>query len=80
MLVGWDYPKKGSLKERIDESGLHPITCLTTLTKNEKQKFLSKEKVLCMELCDHPELLKSIGISEKRHGNILKEARELCNL
>ena len=32
-----------------------------------------------MELCNQPELLKSIGISEKRHKNILKEAHELCN-
>lgn len=80
MLVGWDYPKKGSLKERIDVSGLHPITCLTTLSKNEKQKLLSKEKVLCMELCNHPELLKSIGISEQRHKKILNEAHELCGM
>lgn len=80
MLVGWDYPKKGSLKERIDVSGLHPITCLTTLSKNEKQKLLSKEKVLCMELCNRPELLKSIGISEQRHKKILNEAHELCNI
>src|SRR5690606_6702976 len=35
-LVSWDFPKKGSLRERIDGSGLHPITCLTTLTKKEK--------------------------------------------
>jgi len=80
MLVGWDYPKKDSLKERIDNSGLHPITCLTTLTKDEKQKLLSKEKVLCMELCNHPELLKLIGISERRQKNILKEAHQLCGI
>lgn len=80
MLIGWDYPKKGSLKERIDVSGLHPVTCLTTLTKQEKKKLLSKEKVLCMELCDHPELLNAIGISKQRHKKILDEAHELCNM
>ena len=79
-LVGWDYPKKNSLKERIDISGLHPITCLTTLTKDEKQKLLLKEKVLCMELCNHPDLLKLIGISERRQNNILKEAHQLCGI
>ena len=79
-LVGWDYPKKGSLKERIDVSGLHPITCLTTLYKHEKQKLLSKEKVLCMEICNHPQLLNLIGIPEQRHKGILNEAHELCNM
>jgi len=80
MLVSWDYPQNGSLKERIDSSGLHPITCLTTLSKVEKQKLLSREKVLCMELCHQPELLKSIGISEQRQKKILDEAHELCNI
>lgn len=78
MLLSWDYPKKGSLKERIDQSGLHPVTCLTTLTKHEKQQLLDKEIVLCMDLCNNPELLNSIHISAKRQNNILHEAHELC--
>jgi len=78
-LLSWDYPYKGSLKERIDQSGLHPITSLTTLTKNEKQQLLDNDIVLCMDLCSQPKLLNSIGISEKRQKNILHESHELCN-
>lgn len=80
ILIGWDYPKKGSLKERIDISGLHPITCLTTLSKREKQMLLLKEKVLSKELCNNPELLNSIGISKQKHKKILNEAHELCGI
>lgn len=80
MLVGWNYPKKGNLKMQIDESGLHPITSLTTLAKPEKQKLLMMDKVLCMELCHHPDLLKSIGINKQRHSKILDEAYELCGM
>ncbi|MDH5379496.1 MAG: ATP cone domain-containing protein [Cyclobacteriaceae bacterium] len=80
MLIGWDQPEKGSLKERIDIAGLHPITCLTTLTNYEKKILLQKEIVLCMELCHHPELLKSVDISEQRHKKILNEAHELCGI
>lgn len=78
-LVSWDYPLEGSLKERIDKSGLHPITCLTTLTLAEKTKLTHREKVLSKDLCKHPELLTSIGVSQRRQKNILKEAHELCN-
>lgn len=78
MLVGWNYPKKGSLNEQIDESGLHPITCLTTLTKYEKQQLLEKDKVLCMDLCNQPGLLRLIGITEQRDKKILEEAYQLC--
>lgn len=78
-LVSWDYPLEGSLKERIDKSGLHPITCLTTLTLAEKKLLTHREKVLSRELCKHPELLTAIGVSPRRQKNILKEAHELCN-
>ena len=78
-LVSWDYPKGASLKERIDKAGLHPVTCLTTLTLAEKQQLLDKEVVLCMDLCHHPNLLETIGISKQRINQVLNEAHDLCN-
>jgi len=78
-LISWNYPAGGSLKDLIDNSGLYPVTCLTTLTKKNKQKLLSKGKVLCKELCASPELLESIGIKKRQHKKILKEAHELCS-
>lgn len=77
-LLGWDYPNKESLREQINKSGLYPITCLTTLTKVEKQRLLDKKIVLCMELCKDHQLLMNIGISESRIEKILKEAHILC--
>jgi hypothetical protein len=77
-LFGWDYPKKDSLKKRIDSSGLHPLTCLTSLTALEKQKLLEKEIVLSADLIKHPEFLQDINIPSQRHKNIINEARQLC--
>ena len=42
-MLGWDYPVKGSLKNLIDALGLYPITCLTSLTKKEKQNIVIYE-------------------------------------
>ena len=42
LLTSWDYPLGNGLKDRIDQSGLHPLTALTTLTKVEKTKLLEK--------------------------------------
>ena len=78
-LVSWDYPEHNNLKRRIDSSGLHPITCLTLLTKKEKQDLLDKGIVLCKELCDKPSLLEAVGIRELKQKRIHKEANELCN-
>ena len=77
-LVSWDYPKDNSLKYRIDKSGLHPLTALTTLTKAEKTKLLDTGIVLCKELHEKPELLKEIGINKQRHKKILEDSEALC--
>ena len=79
-LVSWNHPEQGSLKERIDRSGLHPITCLTTLKKNEKKLYLDTGNVLCTELCHQPSLLYDILVPEERHKEILNEAHELCGM
>lgn len=77
-LMSWNYPQKNSLRERIDRHGLHPITCLTTLSKQDKQKLLDKEIVLCRTLSANPSELKKIGLSKERKNRVLEEARNIC--
>lgn len=78
LLTSWDYPRGNGLKDRIDKSGLHPLTALTTLTKAEKTKLLDTGIVLCKELHNSPNLLKKIGVPKSRHKNILRDSTELC--
>lgn len=78
-LIGWDYPKKGNLKDRIEHSGLYPITCLTTLTRSEKKYLLERNIVLCKDLCRNPNILYSFSNRRRHHNNILKEAHHLCD-
>jgi hypothetical protein len=46
-LTAWDYPEKDSLRELVDQSGLHPITASTTLSQEQKQALLEKGVVFC---------------------------------
>lgn len=78
LLTSWDYPMGNGLKDRIDKSGLHPLTALTTLTKAEKTKLLETGIVLCKELHETPTLLNQIGIDKTRHKKILEDSEELC--
>lgn len=80
LLTSWDYPMGNSLKDRIDKSGLHPLTALTTITKTEKTKLLEKGIVLCKELHENPALLEQIGMPKSRQKNILEDSRELCRM
>ncbi|MBA3707077.1 MAG: restriction endonuclease [Bacteroidetes bacterium] len=77
-LIGWDYPIKGSLKDQIDTLGLYPITCLTSLTKNEKLFFLDKKIVLCKELDQNKKLIEQSGVTTSRMDIVLQEIHQLC--
>lgn len=76
-LLGWDFPGKESLRRLIDRYGLHPLTCLTTLTRQEKQLLLEKKIVLCSELLLNDTLLTNI-IHQERWGKVRAECAHLA--
>lgn len=78
-LIGWNYPSKGNLEDLIAETKLHPITCLNSLTKKEKQEFLNQGIVLCRDIVGGKEnILKTADISEMRAKKVLAEAINIC--
>ena len=76
-MISWDHPSKGSLRDRIDMSGLHPITALQSLTKKEKQMLLEQDIVLCRDL--DAAVLEKAGVRQSVFNRILKEAETLCH-
>jgi hypothetical protein len=80
QLLSWDYPPEKSLKKRIDEQQIYPVTCLTTLTANEKDKLLVQNIITVNELIQQYDWLRKIGLSSNRIKNALREANQLCNL
>jgi hypothetical protein len=42
QLLSWDYPFNNSLKDWVDRTGLYPLTCLTSLSRSEKEWLLAK--------------------------------------
>jgi hypothetical protein len=76
-MVSWDYPKGHSLKEMIEAKGIFPITALTTLNKQQKQKLLDNGIVLCQQICKEPQLLDSIGLKKNESEKVLLEAKDL---
>ena len=78
-LLSWDYPKNNNLRTKIDQKGLYPTTCLTTLTRSEKDRLLTLNCLLVFDLIKNPESLEQIGLSSNRMKNVIKEATSLCN-
>ncbi len=58
-MIGWNYPEKGNLQDMVEAEGLHPITCLTSLSPSDKKTLLEARVVLCSEIKKNPDLLKN---------------------
>jgi len=76
-LLGWDYPQGQGLKEQIELSQVHPITCLTTLKARDKKALLRQRVVLCRELADHPKYLDDLRLKDAPRRRILEEISHL---
>jgi len=77
-LVGWDYPRKDNLQSMIENTGLHPLTCLTTLSRSEKQRLFDTGNVLCRSLTNNEDLLRRVGVVGSKASEVLQEAKLLC--
>lgn len=78
-LIGWDYPKKNSLKDLIEQSGLFPVTALTELNSKQKQRLVDKGIILCKDLFQNPGLLTQFGLDRKKQDKLLSELNDLCS-
>jgi len=77
--IGWGYPYDGrNLQYLLEESGLLPITCLTSLSRTQKKQLLEQGLVLCREIAEQGEILQTIGLSNNKIVKVLKEVQELC--
>lgn len=75
--LGWNYPAKGSLQELVEHHNLHPLTCLTLLSRFQKQELLREGFILCKDIIDNQNILKKIVGDTVSTSSILQEAREL---
>jgi hypothetical protein len=77
-LLGWDVPHGDALEDKIQRTGLYPITALTTLSKREKTALLSQRIVLCNTLPGETQGLAAAGIEGRRATAVLEEVGSLC--
>jgi hypothetical protein len=76
-LLSWDYPEKGNLRELIEETRVHPLSCLTTLSKAQKRLLMEGGVVLTRQVVEKPEVLFGVGVSERKREVVLQEIHSL---
>jgi len=79
-LLGWSYPQKGNLSDIIKETGLYPVTVLTSITRKEEAALLAQQVTLCRDIAHDPESLARAGIPRHKHQEIIAESRQVCGI
>ena len=79
-LISWRHPRGFSLAELTDQTGLHPISILTTLTRKQKKYLMKQGMVLCRDIIQNPNALQSIGLSQKKAIKTINESTAVCEL
>ena len=80
-MLSWDYPAKKSIKTLVDQKALYPVTCMTSISKREKNYLLEENCILVKDIYDNPQILRNNPIINRRNVNkILKEVKELIYL
>jgi len=77
-LLSWDYPAGNGLKEIIDREKIFPITVLTKLSTQDKQRLMGQGIVTCRQILETPGTLDSLGIVMINREKILAEIKNLC--
>ncbi|MFS8064695.1 MAG: restriction endonuclease [Luteimonas sp.] len=49
-VIAWNYPEKGNLQDLVEEPAMYPITLLTSLSSQEKERLIEKNVVFCTDL------------------------------
>lgn len=78
-LMSWDYPANNGLKDLITRVGLHPITSLSSLNRQEKEMLLAMDVIFCTQLHQNPDHLNKIGMDNRKAAKVRKEVEAICN-
>lgn len=74
-LLGWDYPAQRGLEAWIQETGVYPVTVLTSLRTHQKEALLRRGVVLCSELTEA--VLSELRLPASVVEKVLVEVAEL---
>lgn len=79
-VVSWNYPEGDSLRDLVEQTGLTPITALSTLSQDNIRVLLNQNIVMAKDLCSSPGLLSSLHVSREKQKEVLSELEFVCGV
>lgn len=78
-LVGWNYPEEGNLQDLIEDTGLHPITSIRSISGRERRNLMELGIIHIRQISENADLLNQSGISTDKARKIMEEIAILEN-
>jgi len=79
-MLGWNYPSTNNLHEIIEKNALHPITCITTLTHQQKKDLIGRDILTCTDLIREPQVLDQVGVKGEDATKVVQEAQVIIKV
>jgi hypothetical protein len=79
-MLGWNYPTHENLHEIIEKNGLHPITCITSLSRQQKKDLVGRNILTCADLIRQPQILEAIGVKGDLVHKVVDEAKVIIQI
>ncbi len=76
-LFGWNYPREYGLRDLIEETKSHPVTCLPSLTTNDAKVLFDIGVITCEDFFNSKDEIKKIKGMQK-FNKLNEEAEYLC--
>jgi len=76
-MISWNYPDQMSLKYLIDNLAIYPVTCLTSLTKEQHKVLMDAGCLLVKDILNQEDYLKSLKLPNHLIDQLVEEANEL---
>lgn len=76
-MLSWNYPPRDNLHDRIQRTGIYPITVLESLSATQAQILIDNGVILCSDIVANPQTLKRLHLSDAKRDALLTEAKNL---
>ncbi|GAB4023497.1 MAG: hypothetical protein Fur0010_26730 [Bdellovibrio sp.] len=78
-IIGENAPNSHAISKMVADTGMHPLTCLSTLKKHQRVQLVREGKIFTNEILENPKILSRIGMSEHQIYRVISEIESLTH-
>lgn len=78
-IIGENAPNSHAISKMVADTGMHPITCLSTLKKHHRGQLVREGKIFTNEILENPKILSRMGMSEHQIYRVISEIESLTH-